>query len=68
MEKRKKFKVYDLTDGKDVLGYADNMQGVKKLGKEQYEATDGDCQIHYIKLDKETNKYKWSQMEFLESL
>ena len=64
----KKFKVYDLYEGKIVLGYADNMQEVRKLAKEQYEATDGECAIFYAPLNPNTEKYMFSSAIFLKSL
>lgn len=56
--KMKKYKVYDLYDGKKCIGYADTIKEVKKLAKEYYEETDGKCQIYYAELNRETNKYK----------
>ena len=64
----KKFKVYDLYDGKDVLGYADTLSEVKKIARTQYEATDGECAIFYAALNPETNKYMFSKVKFLEVL
>lgn len=63
----KKYKVYDLYEGKLTLGYADNMQEVRKLAREQYEATDGECSVYYAELNPETNKYKFSEARFLET-
>lgn len=64
----KKYKVYDLYDGKDVLGYADNMCEIKKIAQEEYEETDGECAIYYAELNTETNKYKFSEAKLLKTL
>ena len=64
----KKFKVYDLYEGKDVLGYADTLFEVKKIARSQYVATDGECAIFYAELNPETNKYMFSKVKFLEVL
>lgn len=61
----KKFKVYDLYEGKEVLGYADTLAEVKKIARTQYEATDGECAIFYAELNEETHKYKFSSAKFL---
>ena len=66
--KMKKFKVYDLYEGKDVLGYADTLSEVKKIARTQSEATDGECAIFYAELNTETNKYMFSKVKFLEVL
>ena len=64
----KKYKVYDLYDGKLVLGYADTMKEVKKLAREQCRECDGECLIYYAELNEETNKYKFSSAKLLEAL
>ena len=66
--KMKKFKVYDLYEGKEVLGYASTLAEVKKIARTQYEATDGECAIFYAALNEETHKYKFSSAKFLEVL
>lgn len=63
----KKFKVYDLYDGKEVLGYVDTLKEVKALARERYEDTDGECEIYYAQLNPETNKYGFSSAKFLKS-
>lgn len=63
----KKFKVYDLYDGKETLGYVDTLKEIKALAKERYEETDGECAIFYAELNKETNKYKFSSAKHLKS-
>lgn len=64
----KKFKVYDLYDGKEFIGYADTMKEVRSLAREQYESTDGECSIFYAELNPETNKYRFSCAKFLETV
>ena len=63
-----KFKVYDLYEGKEVLGYADTLAEVKKIARTQYEATDGECAIFYAELNKETNRYMFSKAKFLKTI
>lgn len=64
----KKFKVYDLYEGKEVLGYADTLAEVKKIARTQYEATDSECRIFYAELNEETNKYMFSKAKFLKTI
>ena len=66
--KMKKFKVYDLYEGKEVLGYADTLAEVKKIARTQYEATDGECIIYYAELNPETSKYMFSKAKFLKTI
>lgn len=40
-----KYKVFDTKEYYEFLGYADTMKEVRKIGNEQYEATEGDCRI-----------------------
>ena len=54
----KKYKVVDLYDGKDVLGYADTKQEIKRLANERIDDTDGECDIYVLTLDPEVNKYR----------
>ena len=56
----RKFKVYDLYEGKMTLGYADNLKEVKKLARKQYIETDGECFVVYAELIPEINMYKFS--------
>ena len=62
----KKYKVYDLYVYKEVLGYVDTMQEVKRLARERMVDTEGECSIYYVELNKDTQKYKFSQRKFLE--
>lgn len=61
----KKYKVYDLYDGKDCIGYADTLKEVKKLAREQYNDTDGECAIYYAELNQDTNKYNFDNRKFI---
>ena len=62
----KKYKIYDLYDYKEVIGYADTMQEVKRLAMRRIIDTDGECSIYYVELNQETQKYNFSQRKFLE--
>ena len=44
---KRKYKVYDLYDYKETLGYVDNMREVRRLAAQQYDDTDGECCIYY---------------------
>lgn len=63
---RKKYKVYDLYEGKDILGYANTMEGVRNLARIQDRDTDGKCIPVYAELNPETGKYKFSQYKPVE--
>lgn len=63
----KKFKVYDLYDGKETLGYVDSMAEIRALARQRVNDTDGECAIFYAELNPETNKYKFSSCVFLKS-
>lgn len=59
--KKPKFLVVDNYDlDMYVLGRVNTMREVKKLCKEQVEATDGECYVMVLTLNEETNKYKRS--------
>lgn len=64
---KKKYRVYDLYDYKEILGYADTMKEVKRLAEERYNDTDGECDIWYAELNEETQKYKFSSAIHLEN-
>lgn len=53
----KKYKVKDVYEGTEVLGYVNNIREVKKLAKQRYEDTDGECLIEYRVLNILTLKY-----------
>lgn len=60
MLKAKKYKVYDIYEGNDTVGYADTIEEVKKLARRWYDDVDGECCIVYVELNKESGKYKFS--------
>ena len=60
-----KYKVYDIYEGKEVVGYADTLEDCRKLAKEWSRETDGECCIVYAELNEETQKYKFSQYKAL---
>ena len=60
MLKAKKYKVYDIYEGKDTVGYADTIEEVKKLARRWHDDVDGECCIVYAELNKESGKYKFS--------
>ena len=57
----KKYRVYDIYEGKDVIGYADTLTEVKRIAREQIEDTDGECMVVYAELNPETGKYRFSE-------
>jgi len=57
-----KYKVIDIYDGRDTLGYTSNMNTVKKLARERIADTDGECAIEIRELNPKTNKYKFMKM------
>lgn len=61
----KKFKVYDLYEGPDCIGYADTVAEVRKIARQQYFDTDGECTIYYLELDPVSKKYKRETAKFL---
>jgi len=63
----KKFKVVDLYDGKETLGYADSLNEIKKIARKRLIETDGECQVFYYPLNDETGKYKFSERVFLKT-
>lgn len=63
----KKYKIVDLYDGKETLGYADTIVEIKKIAKKQYIETDGECLICYYPLNDKTEKYMFKERIFLES-
>lgn len=56
-----KYRVYDIYEEKEAIGYADNIQGVRKIKRERIEDTDGECCVVYAELNPENGKYKFSQ-------
>ena len=63
----KKFKVYDLYEGKDTIGYADTMADVKKIARQRADDTDGECSVFYAELDPETQKYKFGERKAVQT-
>ena len=61
----KKFKVYDMYDGPECIGYADTYQEVRKIARQQYDDTDGECMICYEKLDPVSQKYDRKTRRFI---
>ena len=61
----KKYKVYDLYEGKECIGYADTLSEVKKIARIQYDETDGECAIYYVKLNRDTGEYDFAKRQFL---
>lgn len=57
----KKYKVYDIYEGKETLGYADTMGEVKLMARDQAEATDGECCVVYAELNPDTGRYRFSE-------
>ena len=61
----KKFKVYDMYDVPVCIGYADTYQEVRKIAKQQYDDTDGECMICYEKLNPVSQKYDRKTRRFI---
>jgi hypothetical protein len=57
----KKYKVYDIYEGKETLGYADTMDEVKLMARDQAEATDGECLVVCAELNPDTGRYRFSE-------
>ena len=53
----KKYKVIDLYEGSEVLGYCDTLFEVKKLTLKQIYDTDCECAVYYMTLNEDTQKY-----------
>ncbi|QDB71646.1 hypothetical protein [Enterococcus phage TJE2] len=47
------------------LGRVNTMREVRKLCKEQVEATDGECYVMVLTLNEETNKYSRKSAEIV---
>lgn len=63
----KKFKVVDLYEGKETVGYADNINEIKKLAKYWCEEVTEEAAIYYYPINEKTGKYKFSERKFLET-
>lgn len=66
MEKRK-YKVVDLFEEKETVGYADTITEIKKLAKYWIENVTEEAAIFYYPLNKVTGKYIFSNRKFLET-
>lgn len=66
MEK-KKYKVVDLWEGKETIGYADTITEIKRIAKHWIENVTEEAAIFYYPFDKASNKYKFSERVFLET-
>lgn len=62
----KKYKVVDLEDGKETVGYADTMEEIKGLAQYWIENVAEEAAIFYYPLNEITGKYKFSERKFLE--
>lgn len=64
MKRFKVFAVYDFNEY--CIGYADTLREVKKLAREEYDETDGECLIYYLEFDPVSKKYKRESAKVLE--
>ena len=61
----RKYKVYDLYEGRTTLGYADTMAEVRQIARKQAEDTDDECFCVYAELNPRTNKYNIFEEEII---
>lgn len=61
-----KYKVIDVYEGRETIGYTSNLNTVKRMARERITDTDGECLIEVRELNVDTNKYKF--MKILESV
>lgn len=66
MEK-KKYKVVDLEEGKETIGYANTLDEVRKLARHWLENVTEEATIFYYPLNKVSGKYIFSKRKFLET-
>ena len=65
----KRFKVFDVYDfNAFCIGYADTLAEVKRLAREEYDETDGECTIYYLEFDPVTKKYPRESAKFLATI
>lgn len=64
--KNKKYKVVDLLEGKETIGYANTMDEVRKLAKCWLANITEEAAIFYYPLNGKTEKYEFSKRKFLE--
>lgn len=60
MENHKKYKIYDLYEGKEAIGCANDMNEMQKIAREWFEDTDGECALVYAKFNSELKGYDFS--------
>lgn len=65
--KKKKYKVVDLLESKETIGYADTIAEIKRLAKYWIENVAEEAAIFYYPLNKVTGKYIFSDRVFLET-
>lgn len=65
--KLKKYKVVDLGEGKETIGYADTIDEIKRLAKQWIDNVTEEAAVFYYPLNEETGKYKFSERKFLET-
>jgi len=63
----KKYKVVDLGEGKETIGYADNIEEIKILAKQWINNVTEEAAVFYYPLNEETGKYRFSERKFLET-
>lgn len=66
MEK-KKYKVVDLEEGKETIGYADTIEEIKRLAKYWIDNVTEEAAVFYYPLNEQTGKYKFSERKFLKN-
>lgn len=64
----KKYKVYDLYEDKEAIGYADTIFEINRMSRNRYLDTDGECDIWYAEINPETLKYKFSELKHYETI
>lgn len=63
----KRYKVVDLLEGKETIGYADTITDIKRIAKHWIENVAEEAAIFYYPFDKASGKYKFSERVFLET-
>ena len=53
----KKYKVYDIYEGTQCIGYADTLEEVYRLARERIKDTDGECLIAYAAVRYDGKRY-----------
>ncbi len=65
--KLKKYKVVDLGEGKETIGYADIIDEIKRLAKQWIDNVTDEAAVFYYPLNEETGKHRFSERKFLET-